>query len=215
MQELQRFYRTSLRILVLVVIAVVLFAPTLIAAFGKDHIIAKVLDLLTSRFSVILPTIAGEWCIRKVLWKRLKPELDFAGEWAGTTTYDTAYLQPASTPFDRQHDVRIEQDCLSISLAPAKGESYIHWGSLAFELFDKDTVRYAYWVKYSDSAKFPDKAIGYEEMHVTGRDSRLRPTELTGEFHHCANGQGPIYSGTVKFVRKPTGRNKKVSKEKQ
>ncbi|WP_349027675.1 hypothetical protein [Methyloglobulus sp.] len=178
-----------------------ILVPFLIATFGKDHITVTTASFLTSRFVVLAAMVGGEILIRKYLWKIEHPELDFSGEWEGETVYKVAHIGVGPVPFSSHHKVKITQDCLSIKISPSTSESYVNWGSLALELEGGDTLRYAYWVNYSDSSKFPEKAKGYEEMKVTNRGEKDRPIQMTGEFHHCAQGMSPVYSGTVMFKR--------------
>jgi hypothetical protein len=104
-------------------------------------------------------------------------------------------------PFETKHEVRIEQDCLSLRIAPTEAPEFVNWGSLALELAEGDTLRYAYWVNYKDP-RFPEKAKGYEEMKVIKYDGGMRPLVMTGEFFHCAQGSAPVYSGIVTFTRR-------------
>lgn len=186
------------------VLATEVVLPWLTRTLAPDNFLIDVAGFLTSRPAFVGVMLLGELGIRKTLWRLERPQLDFSGQWEGETTYTKVRLGKVAdhAPFASRHLVLIEQDALSAKLAPAPGTDFVNWGSLAFEIVDKDTVRYAYTVNYSDSTRFPDRAIGYEEMSVTRRDRRKRPNELTGFFAHCAQGQEPVYSGTVVFRRK-------------
>ena len=206
MNQLTEYYQKRLLILTVLIVAVVLLVPNLLVpylidTFGKDHWSAKIADLLTSRFAIVCLFVAGEVVIRKWLWKFEKSEFNFDGNWEGTTTYRYVRVGKADVPFEGKHRVMFEQDCLHFAIAPQPGDAFVNWGSLAINLADKDTVQYAYWVKYRDPSKFPDKAIGYEEMKVIERDKKKKPQALSGEFYHCAQGLEPVYSGSVIFRR--------------
>jgi len=168
---------------------------------GKDHLVISVVMTLTSRISILIAMVLGEMLIRNYLWKIEHPELDFSGKWEGETIYRIAQVGEGPVPFSSHHFVLITQNCLSIKISPTTSEEYVNWGSLALELSSGDTLKYAYWVNYSNPQKFPERAKGYEEMKVTKRGKRNRPIEMTGEFFHCAQGMSPIYSGDVKFNR--------------
>ncbi|OGT90183.1 MAG: hypothetical protein A2514_10665 [Gammaproteobacteria bacterium RIFOXYD12_FULL_61_37] len=174
--------------------------------FGKDGWAVKILYALTSRVAIFIYLAGGEYVIRKFLWKiRMvgKPELDFSGEWTGVSTYTTVHLGQGPVPFSQDHIVRIEQDCLTLRIAPSASPGFVvNWGSLALELAEGHTLRYAYWVNYRDKENFPEKAIGYEEMKVTEYDAKGRPQVMTGKFFQCAQGMMPVYSGTVDCTRK-------------
>jgi len=207
MKELLDFYtRTLAGFAVTIAASVVLVPhvvlPFLISKLGPNHWVISAANLLTSRFAIVLILALGAYLIQKWLWKLKHSELNFDGEWEGETFYTHVWLGSADVPFKSKHKARIEQDCLHFMLAPTTGEQYVNWGSLAANLIDKNTIRYAYWVKYSDRNRFPAEVIGYEEMRVIARGSMGRPEELSGNFYHCVQESGPIYSGTVIFRRK-------------
>jgi hypothetical protein len=165
-------------------------------------LIAKTLALLTSRLSIVAYLAGGEYLIRKHLWKWEKPAYDFSGMWDAETFYTKDHVGTGIVPFSSKHEVRIEQDCLAVRIGPTMGLGFVNWGSLALEIAEGNTLRYAYWVNYSDLARFPVRAKGYEEMKVTNYDTNGRPERMTGVFFHCAEGQSPVYSGTVEFRRR-------------
>ena len=206
MSDLLKYYTTRLiglavGIALLVLAVDNLLIPFLQKLFGAGHWTIGIASALTSRFSILVAMFGGEFGIRKYLWKWEHPELDFSGEWVGETIYKTAQIGSGPVPFSSNHKVKITQDCLSIKISPTTSEEYVNWGSLALEIADGDTLRYAYWVNYSEPSKFPKKAKGYEEMKVTERGGRDKPQEMTGEFLHCAQGMSPVYSGDVIFKR--------------
>lgn len=206
MNELLKFYTKAL--LGLVSLATVWaflpqdLMPLLAPYFGYNQWVQMVSSFLTSRFFIVVLLAAGEWIIRKWAWKVVHPELNFQGEWEGETTFTKVEMGSPVAPFSAKYKVRFEQDCLSFAIAPTKADAFVNWGSLAMNLVDKDTVRYAYWVNYSDPSRFPARATGYEEMRVIQRGWRGAPQELTGEFYHCTMGFQPVYSGNVTFKRK-------------
>lgn len=206
MNELHSYYKTRLIGLAIVIALASFFLPSkifplLASKFGDDHWVLTAIGFLASRPAIVIYLATGEWFIRKRLWKIEKREFDFDGVWEGITTYSNAAIGHAKVPFTSEHQVRIEQDSIFLKIAPTEGNDYVNWGSLALQLVDKDTIIYAYWVKYGLSEKFPEEARGLEEMHVTGRDEKGRPIKMTGTFAHCPEGQEPVYSGTVEFRR--------------
>jgi hypothetical protein len=206
MSELLKYYTARL-IGLAVAIAIFVLAidniviPLLKRFLGEANWISLLDSALTSRLTILIMMFSGEIFIRKVLWKLERPRLNFSGEWKGETIYKAAQIGSGQVPFSTMHKMKITQDCLSTEISPTTSESYVNWGSLALEIADGNTLRYAYWVNYSNQKNFPDRATGYEEMKVTGRGGRGRPQEMTGEFFHCAQGIVPVYSGDVKFER--------------
>jgi len=206
MAELLRYYSTRLISLLVVIAAGVVLLDTIIEPWmatklGSGHWLIELEKNLGGKLWPIAVLGAGAVIIRRYLWRLERPELDFSGVWEGVTRYQHIRIGTGEVPFEGRYKVRMDQDCLSIKIVPSTGESFVNWGSLALELPDQDTLRYAYWVSYSDRTKFPEDAVGYEEMRVTARDKRNRPIEMTGNFYHCARGQTPVYSGSVKFTR--------------
>lgn len=218
MNELLKYYTTRLTGLALVVAMGIVFVdkvvdPYVLSQFGPNHWITTIQQSLTSRLAIVGVLALGEYLIRKYIWKLERPELDFSGDWSGITTFEYIPVGTGRVPFTTEYEVKIEQDCLGMKILPSTGASFVNWGSLALELADKDTLRYAYWVRYSDRARFPEEAVGYEEVKVTRRDRKKRPIEMTGSFYHCAKGQTPVYNGAVKFsrsrfVQKPSAKSK-------
>jgi len=179
--------------------------PLLATKFGKSHWATKLSEALSFHVVIVIVLTAGHLLINNTLWRIENPELDFGGDWAGLVTYDRVQVgnAPETMPFTGEIEVRIDQDCHEFALAPAKGGELInYWRSLAANLENKDTVSYAYVVCYSDQKRFPARARGFEDIHVTKRDADGRPIELIGEFFHCAEGQTPVYNGKVVFTRK-------------
>ncbi|HEY2235044.1 MAG TPA: hypothetical protein VGK01_16355, partial [Candidatus Angelobacter sp.] len=149
--------------------------------------------------------LAGEWLIRTRLWKLEKPWLNFSGLWEGETKYQVMEkgsdkIDPQTfQPFSSKHEVKIEQDCFSISIKPTD-KTFATWYSITMTVRNAEEVAYAYEVKYADETpRFPAKAIGYEQMSVTLRKKgwfgirKDRPIRLSGTFAHCAEGQTPVY----------------------
>lgn len=208
MESLRKYYTARLIAVAIGITGAVLVIdnlvlPFLLEKFGEAHGVPKIAEGLTSRVAIVVYLFGGELVIRKYLWKFENKDLDFGGVWEGETNYKVAQIGEGPVPFSAPHDLLITQDCRSIKVSPTSSEDYLNWGSLAESLPDRDTFRYAYWVNYDDdTGKFPDKAKGYEELKVTKRDDNERPTELVGDFFHCAQGMTPVYSGTVKFKRK-------------
>jgi len=207
MNELIRYYSARLVALAIGVAVFVVaidqvFLPWLTSNYPTWTIASKTLELLTARLSIVGYLAAGEYLIRKHIWKIENPEFNFSGMWDATTTYVQAHVGAGPVPFSSTHEVRIEQDCLAVRIAPTMSTGFVNWGSLALEIAEGHTLRYAYWVNYNDRLRFPEKARGYEEMRVTQYDDKRRPNLMTGVFFHCAEGQAPVYSGTVEFRRR-------------
>jgi hypothetical protein len=158
---------------------------------------------LTSRPAIVIYMVLGELLIRKKLWKLEKPSLNFQGFWSGHTTYGVVQVGHSKVPFVSTHFLQINQDCLMLGIGPPTSDEHVNWGSLAQELAEGNTLRYAYWANYGklDPQKFPEHAKGYVEMRVTQYDGKKKPKILTGQFWHCAEGQCPVYSGTVVYSR--------------
>jgi len=163
------------------------------------------IGFLSSIFLVI------ELFIRKLMWKLFYPGLNLEGEWIGETFY-TQLEQPTSkttleefVKFSSKHDVYIQQDCLHISIKPSKGASFTNWGSIAATIDSNANMKFLYWVNYSEDAKFPNSANGYERLSATmfeGEKRKGMPILLTGNFGHCTGAGKPIYSGKTIFIRK-------------
>ena len=202
MNDLRNYYRTRLAGLAVAVALLAVFISEMAVPCFTDGLLAKTVMWFTSRPAIVVFLVLGELAVRKVLWRIERAEFDFTGKWEGETRYTTVHVGSAFVPFSVSHSVKMEQDCLSFALAPTSAKPFINWGSLALQLVDKDTLRYAYWVTYSNDSRFPEGTVfGYEEMRVTLRDTRRRPLEITGEFFHCVQGQVPVYSGNVTFKR--------------
>ncbi|MFY0601640.1 MAG: hypothetical protein JXR03_18345 [Cyclobacteriaceae bacterium] len=208
MEYLHEYYGSRMITVTVVLLLSVLLIPTKLIPFlkgryGSKHWYVKIMDALTSRTSVLIVITGAHFLINNYLWKLEKPQYDFDGIWTGTTTYEKVLMgnEPDTLPFTSEHELKIVQSCLDFELAPTDGEDYVNWGSEAANLSDRNTIKYAYWVRYSDLSKFPERAKGYEVLKVLSRDSRGRPIELSGEFFHCAQGQTPVYNGRVIFTR--------------
>jgi hypothetical protein len=207
MNELIKYYsarlvQLAIGVAVFVVAIDQVLLPWLTQTYPTWTPIARMLELLTARLSIVAYLAGGEYLIRKHLWKWERPEFDFSGMWDAETTYTKVQLGSGTVPFSSKHEVRIEQDCLSVRIAPTVGTGFVNWGSLALEVSEGNTLRYAYWVNYSDRDRFPERTRGYEEMKVTNYNAGGRPSLMTGVFFHCAEGQSPVYSGTVEFRRR-------------
>ncbi|HEX8748074.1 MAG TPA: hypothetical protein VF717_12800 [Pyrinomonadaceae bacterium] len=213
MRELVNFYRTWLKWLVGLIIAWLIFVPTILAPFINKTIppsyassLVWGANMLSSKGFVVGMFVAGEFLIRKMVWKFWHPELDMEGVWKGVSTYTEKQpggkLQP---PEQSAHILRFEQDCLKFTMKPTTGKSFVNWGYHAINLVaDEEAVKYAYWVNYSNPS-FPPSAIGYEELKVIEYE-KGRPVKLSGWFRHCINGEQPAYSGIVEFQRVSTPR---------
>lgn len=208
MKELITFYKSTLGWLAAAVVAVVLLVPRvavpfLISTYGRTHWSVTTANFVASRGFAVGVLVAGEWLIRKWLWKIVHPELNFSGKWTGRSSYEVAQIGGrADLPPDASHEIVFEQDAISFDMAPTDSDEYASWGAHAITLVDRHTVKYAYWVKYANKKPlFPERAIGYEELKVVDRGRRGRPIEMKGDFYHCAMGLSPVYSGSVRFER--------------
>jgi hypothetical protein len=208
MEELRKFYISSLTTMALVVALAVYAIPThliplLMEKLGSAHWSVFVSNLFTSRLAIVVILGVGEWLIRKKLWKWIHPELDLTGMWIGDNTYTHVHVGAAPVGgTSGEHEVKIEQDCLSIRIAPSEGTQFGFWESKAIELADKHKLVYAYEVHYAKHVpNRPEKAFGYEEMTLLHPDGAKRPSRMKGNFYQCVAGQTPVFSGTVVFER--------------
>jgi hypothetical protein len=157
----------------------------------------------------------GEMLIRKSLWKlpMFYPQLDFAGEWLGSTFYTHLELEsPQITktnfkPRYEHHRVVVEQDATHIVITPAGGNegSIAQWKSLAITLTNDAILKYAYHVHYRfrEDHFLPEESMGYEEMEASSvKKADGKPILLTGKFYQCAIGHTPLYRGETVFIRK-------------
>lgn len=212
MENLLHYYNTRIAGLVGALFLWIYFVPNTLepqlhSIFGPHPLVGYFDYVITSRVAIVLMFAGGELLIRKWLWRLERRHFNFSGEWEGQTTYSRVWLNEtgqALVPYESKHNVNMEQDCLSFQLSPTTGSEYVNWGSFAANLIDKDTIRYAYWVRYSNLERFPPEVKGYEEMNVMRRNWYGRPEMLTGIFYHCIQDIGPIYSGRVVFKRGPS-----------
>lgn len=196
MKELQSYYLRRLAILSAGLASLFLiFEATGVAKLsGISGWQFLVLGTLLSRSAIVVYLVLGERLIRKALWTLERPGLNFQGSWRGQVTYQAG--PDAAPSFVAGHMFRIEQDCLSIRIAPSTPKEFVNWGLLALDVTE-DSVRYAYWVDYrkSDPAKFPASAKGYVDMRVTECDGKGKPRIMVGEFWHFAQERNPAFQG--------------------
>jgi len=209
MKELRKYYTSRMItlavILVVASVSISYFIPNLTSTYGETCWFVIVLKYLISRPAIVGYMTGGHFLINNWLWAIEKPELDFRGIWNGKTTYERNHQGKTNVdlPFSKDHIVKIKQTCLNIELSPTESDVFKNWGSLAVNLSDEYTIQYAYWVNYADTTLFPSKAKGYEELKVVNstNPTSKKPMKLTGVFYHCAEGQKPVYSGSVDFDR--------------
>jgi hypothetical protein len=179
--------------------------PELSLLHPGGHWSVQMVEFLISRPILVVLVLSSEWFIRTKLWRWrwFHPELDFAGTWKGISTYTDRHVGSGALPPPVHHEARIEQDCLTIRLIPAKGTAFFLFESTAVNLIDAQHLVYSYHVKYKTDPRFPDETYGYEELNTVGKkDATGRPTELTGWFSQCPRrNKSPVYSGTVVFTR--------------
>jgi hypothetical protein len=218
MEELASYYRNRLKWWVGIVVTLAILYRQFLADVGiwsQAHVTSSVGQetiLKGAKYGdsilVGILFLTGEWLIRTKLWKIERPSWNFSGTWEGATVYQTVEKSAPGTttqvPFSSgKHEILIEQDCLSISVAPKRTGPFINWSSKTMTVLTLGTIGYAYEVNYNDLNRFPATAIGYEELKVNQWKKRWygrrRPISLTGWFAHCARGQVPVYSGTVEF----------------
>jgi hypothetical protein len=210
--RLARYYRNALSkgvwVITFLGVYLALTAERLAGILGDD---SMWVDLLRSGLSMSVIAASFLFLERRVrtkLWKLAHPELDVSGIWEGETTYQIQQVagdgesaegyEPETTP----HEIQFVQDCLTLRVGPTVAHDYPgSWFSLVAG-FGENQVRYAYRVNYGKSPRRPSSATGYEELQLTALEKGQRPTELTGIFSHCAWGQKPVYSGTVRFNRR-------------
>lgn len=209
MKELREYYHRRLIGLAVACVAYSVASQIVVEKYvaiqsGNLKIAAQV---FTSQYVIVLLMSLGELFIRKVLWRIERRDLDFSGDWFGETTFKYCSDPGVPIPGPSTYKVRFEQDCTRFQLAPTEGELMNSWGSLAIELVDKDMVRYAYWVRYADRNRFPEEAIGFEELQVVERDWLGRPIAINGAFWHCDRSDSiPQFRGSVKFSRSKPGK---------
>jgi hypothetical protein len=163
--------------------------------------------------------------VRKCIWKWPLRRLDIDGIWHGTTTYKDVHPGTLQKEIEVEHDIVFEQDCLRLVLKAVEGNDEAangtrkkgalagikSWGSHTVSLgvdVSANQIRYAYWVRYkgqdpapkSGCPAFPISSNGYEELAIMF-DRFGRPSQLTGTFNHCVDGDQPAYSGAVAFRR--------------
>jgi hypothetical protein len=186
--------------------------PILTQEYASDSIIMWAIRVITSTAAFSALFIICENFIRNKLWKMENPEYDFSGKWVGTSIYEIVEGD-GPPPKPLVCELNVEQDCLSSKLSPVKGGPYAsNWGSIAFEIdLDKEGLSYAYYANGLSEAYYPSctndrlptqQIKGLEETKVIKRDEKKRPLELSGTFSHCAQGQKPLYRGTVNYKRK-------------
>jgi hypothetical protein len=220
MNSLRNFYLVALKFLVLGIACAAFFLADLINTYTSLRILAST-GIAGSLF------LGGEWAIRKILWKLVRPEFDFSGEWLGLSTYaaveveSTLVKKESFVPFGAVHPVQIHQDCLRIAINPKGSKDYTNWQSVVCEVVEENEegrLKFAYIVRYKPDAdpKLPrgNEVIGFEDMHIEGWAERYQlswlpkwgrrkiPVLLRGGFWHCAQGQTPVYQGTTLFVRR-------------
>jgi hypothetical protein len=207
MSELRKFYIKWLTSVALfLALGAQFVAATVIPWIGQvyspNHWSVTALTFLVSRPVLFALIAAAEFIIRKKLWRWLHPEFDFCGMWDGVSTYTNVHVGPGPTPSPVKHDARIEQDCLSIRLIPAKADRFVRFESTAANLIEAHKLVYSYNVVYKGDDAFPIETYGYEEMSPVEHDSKGRPQVLNGWFAHCVRPeQKAAYSGTVVFTR--------------
>jgi hypothetical protein len=209
--QLRDFYRFYLKWLAGAIVAVAFAYRGVLNTLELDPTTSTA-RLLRSSESILVALLflAGEWAIRTRLWRVVKCQRDYSGEWTATTTYTRVEVGSPSVPAGpvsraASHSVTIDQDCFSIAIKPTAG-AFNNWYSIAMSVLSDDQIGYVYHVNYiQPNVGFPSEAKGYEEMTVVERQAggwlKGRPTKLTGVFFHCAQGMVPVYSGTVVFER--------------
>ena len=217
MDQLIRFYKNALKTVAVGIAVAAAFLPLkaepfLAERYGRDHWSLTLAPFLNSHIVLVGALAASEWFIRKRLWRWrwFHSDLDFSGQWEGTSYYTAIHVGSNALPGPVRHQVAMKQDCLCFRIIPSpdpdeKAKGY--WESKATNLVSDQRVVYAYEVHYGGKPNFPDVALGYEDMRVVQRDPKGRPCVLRGTFHQCAMGKTPVYSGSVEFRR--VGRAKK------
>jgi hypothetical protein len=205
--ELRKFYIKSMGALALGTALYVVFVMDRVLPFVHHHfpeneLAAAAASALTSRITIVAILIAGELLIRKYLWRRFHPELDFSGRWAGETTYAIDWtMSGAPEGVIIAQEVQFEQDCLDLRLPPSVGDNFT-FESRTIDIADRGArLVYAYHVRYRTNTRHrPDEAYGYEELAVVELE-KGRPKALKGWFSHCMQGQKPVFTGDVQLVR--------------
>jgi hypothetical protein len=204
MDQLREYYRTRLRVVVTLLVGLAILFRQLVEPSLPAEYRSAVLWAGSALVGAIF--LVAEWFIRTCLWKFERRGLDFSGLWEGTAVY-TSVEKPGERvegasplPSPARHTARIDQNCLGIQIE-ATGEPFV-WYSVAMDISSKG-LRYAYEISYRKTGFPRDHVIGYETTTAVeyGRSwfGRKRPVKLMGTFAHCAQGQAPVYRGTIVF----------------
>src|SRR5262245_20988480 len=188
MKQLRDFYVKYMGALALGVALYALFVvdhvrPFIESRAPDSEILNGIAGLLTSRLTIVAILFLGDQVIRKWLWRRLHPELDFAGTWKGTTTYATDWTSSgAPEGTSTSQEVVLQQSSLELTLPPSVGADFT-FESRTIDIRDGgNRLVYAYHVQYTANApNRPDEAYGYEELAVI-KTKKKRPVELKGWF---------------------------------
>jgi hypothetical protein len=187
------------------VLGATLLLEHLHTTLAEKHAAQWALDLsnvLSHRVALGVLLLAGEFTIRKWLWRVEKPHLDFSGRWSGATEYKERWLAGSGQlPDKAEHEVDIKQDCLSVTIAPTMSETFAQWHSLICDLPANGGIAYTYKVTYKDNTGLPPSARGYETLQVVRSGARGRPQAIAGEFHQLVSNDKPIFSGVAHFER--------------
>jgi hypothetical protein len=209
MKSLRSFYTNCLisftvALALTTYVAATYFIPSLESRFTTTQWPVDIVKAVFSRPALLFLIIAAEWIVRTKLWRWIHPEFDFSGTWDGVSTYTHRHIGTGPLPAPVTHEMRIDQDCLSIELIPAEGDKYTSFQSTAANLLDKSRLVYSYYVVYRNDNELPVETYGYEEISATrepGPDGR--PATLRGWFAHCVRpDQKSAFSGTVIFHRR-------------
>lgn len=216
MKTLTTIYRGALILWVgVLVIGIYYLTTRVIPTYGLPFLLKIVLSL--GAIGIIFRI--GEAGIRNYLWRSNKvfrflgyfaqDRLDFHGLWYGETLYKVREQgggkKATPVPFSTTHEVRIDQDALSISVQPTPGRNFPMWRSISATIED-DVLRFLYHVNYSNRDDFPASLYGHEWVSPKKRteqeEGKGKPIILHGGFGHCVGDQKPTYSGETLFIRK-------------
>ena len=209
MNELKDFYKTSLRLTCLLLIAFVIYSKSIIEIISlKENPIILIVKIATSSIVVTFLFIIIELIIRKQVWKLpfIHRNKNFDGVWLGITLYDEKYtlntLKENFDNFTSKHTVNIKQDCLTFIIEPSPSKDYTSWSSLTAELKDNNEINFTYEVQYLKSINLMGNVVGFSKMKVTQKTKTNLPIVLIGKFSHFLEPNQPLYKGVTVFLRK-------------
>ncbi len=216
MKELQDFYTSKMKTIILIVPTLCSIVISVIAAYIEQKVVHFILMSITSSFFVGFVFYFGNKFIKNFWWMKSKKNLYFKGKWHAESTYfierkiddDSKYsINSVENGQKEKHFVVIKQDCLKIQIMPSSGNDvFSTWESLSVNIIsDQESphIHILYKVEYigvDDPIMY-----GYEEMSVSEFDKKGYPCEMIGKFYHCALPNKNLLRGTVIYTKRKEG----------